>query len=986
MSWANQTRILGESFKALGSIVGGTLINAFKPFVQALNSVMSSIINFAQVVSDALGAIFGWEYQVGGGITQDYESAAGAADDLAGGTGDAADNAKKLKSYLLGIDELNVLEPDKGDSDSGSGGGGGAGGAGAGDGGQWVETESLWEKYTSDIDTLYELGEYIGKTLTDAMNSIDWESVYEGARNFGAGLANFLNGLISPELFGATGRTIANALNTAIYAALSFGQTFDWNDLGDSVAEGINEFFRNFDFASLAETLNTWVGGIGGSISKALEQLDKDAILSGFYEFFSNLELDTVSIIIGAITIKKIGKIAIDKALNKAFGMSISAWILGKGKSIAKNLGEGISYIFSLVGGHINFASIGSAISSGISYLNPAMLGQIFVSLEQLTVGTWLDTNTWTGIPKAIVDTIDAIINTVGRAFSEGATHLGEAFKNFLNGIFNWDSTKALFEEAKANFKQGGLNIILGIIDGILGAVGFIVEPIGDFFTSLWNAFCQVFGIHSPAEEMKPIGEYILLGVVEGFINTFGEFGKAIAQWAADVIANFQSKYFEIRDNVVLWFSQLPGNIYTAIYTFVTETLPQWKNDIISFATVNIPEIVNSIVEFFASLPGRLVEVGRMAIEGLWQGITGATSWLGTKVTEFCDTFVGFFNGDLEIGSPSKVFSRIGQFIVQGLNQGIVNEDSMTIISEWINDIVQQFAPERWIVVFDGIKTAFMQKWYELMEWFNSTAMPEFWSVLSSTTFSVENWTTLFNSIPTALQTKWNQASTWWTGTAMPKFWKSAQDWFSNKRWTTLLEQVRLAFETKWTEIEKLLSDTMLRINANFLAQIQKMRTNWSTNMDGMKSYFISTFDAIESDANSAIDAIISKVNDAISVINRLKSAMSSVGGSGISVGIGVRGFASGGFPEMGELFVANEAGPEFIGSIGGRTAVANNDQIVDGIAAGVATAMMAQNELLAQQNQLLLEILNKDTSISLDGRELIAGIDARRARNGYSF
>ena len=88
----------------------------------------------------------------------------------------------------------------------------------------------------------------------------------------------------------------------------------------------------------------------------------------------------------------------------------------------------------------------------------------------------------------------------------------------------------------------------------------------------------------------------------------------------------------------------------------------------------------------------------------------------------------------------------------------------------------------------------------------------------------------------------------------------------------------------------------------------------------------------------------------------------------------------------MGELFVANESGPEFIGSIGGRTAVANNDQIVDGIAAGVATAMMAQNELLAQQNQLLLEILNKDTSISLDGRELIAGIDARRARNGYSF
>ena len=88
----------------------------------------------------------------------------------------------------------------------------------------------------------------------------------------------------------------------------------------------------------------------------------------------------------------------------------------------------------------------------------------------------------------------------------------------------------------------------------------------------------------------------------------------------------------------------------------------------------------------------------------------------------------------------------------------------------------------------------------------------------------------------------------------------------------------------------------------------------------------------------------------------------------------------------MGELFVAREAGPEFVGSIGSRSAVANNDQIVEGIASGVAAAMVTQNELLSEQNQLLLEILNKDTSIQLDGRELVAGIDQRRARNGYSF
>lgn len=50
--------------------------------------------------------------------------------------------------------------------------------------------------------------------------------------------------------------------------------------------------------------------------------------------------------------------------------------------------------------------------------------------------------------------------------------------------------------------------------------------------------------------------------------------------------------------------------------------------------------------------------------------------------------------------------------------------------------------------------------------------------------------------------------------------------------------------------------------------------------------------------------------------------------------------FASGGFPEKGQLFVARESGPEMVGQMGGRTAVANNDQIVDGIKQGVIDAM----------------------------------------------
>lgn len=55
-----------------------------------------------------------------------------------------------------------------------------------------------------------------------------------------------------------------------------------------------------------------------------------------------------------------------------------------------------------------------------------------------------------------------------------------------------------------------------------------------------------------------------------------------------------------------------------------------------------------------------------------------------------------------------------------------------------------------------------------------------------------------------------------------------------------------------------------------------------------------------------------------------------------------IDGFANGGFVDEGEMFVAREAGPELVGRIGKKTAVANNDQIVKGISAGVYNAMVA--------------------------------------------
>ena len=95
--------------------------------------------------------------------------------------------------------------------------------------------------------------------------------------------------------------------------------------------------------------------------------------------------------------------------------------------------------------------------------------------------------------------------------------------------------------------------------------------------------------------------------------------------------------------------------------------------------------------------------------------------------------------------------------------------------------------------------------------------------------------------------------------------------------------------------------------------------------------------------------------------------------------------WADGGFPDEGQMFIAREAGPELVGTIGGRTAVANNDQIVSGIARGVADAQTEQNALLREQNALLRQLASKDSSVRavVTTGDIVSGLERQNRREG---
>lgn len=591
-SWANQVRVLQLQFESLKATIGQGLINAFTPVIQVINTILAKMQTLAAYFKAFTVALFG---DAGGSsdIASSMASAAGSSGTVADNMGAAASAAKDMKNSLAAFDEINNLT-----SNSSSGGSGGGSVATDIDFGNfnWDDRE-LEDKLKEKLGSLYDFGDYISEALTKSMNRIDWESVYGGARNFGTGLADFLNGLISPELFGATGRTIAGALNTGIYAALSFGQEFDWSDLGLSIAESINEFFKTFDFASAGQTVTTFASGILDMATEAVEHTDWILVGAKIGEFFANIDWGTVLAKTGELIVAAIGaEISLYAGmievapLETAIMAGIAAFkFVGVGKLIAEAIGksviDGISLkeiiitigTVTLSGGSIPALDvIGNQIIDGIE----SFITEAFGERVTMAIGDGLLITVSAGIGTLIGGPIGtfagAVIGTILDAFTSEDS-LGAQIGSTL---FNFDFSQQILEEAQKafenafaaeNFAEFGYWIVEGVIDGILGALAFLGEPFADLFDTVVEEICNAFGINSPAKNMKPYGEYILLGIIKGFKETFGSWTESLNTWFTQYI----SPWFTVKK-----WSDLYDTMKTQMKTKWDETVNQWKTDI----------------------------------------------------------------------------------------------------------------------------------------------------------------------------------------------------------------------------------------------------------------------------------------------------------------------------------------------------------------------------------------------------------------------
>lgn len=677
-TWHNQITMLKENFKALGAVVGGGLINAFKPFIKVLNAVLQKVISFAEMVTNALGSIFGWRYEASkgagiSGLADDIGSASDGMDDLSNAAGNAgkntggiAKNAKKAKKEIQqatrAFDELKVISKQSKDNTSGSGSGGsgggsGAGGSGGGDTGKLVQTDTIFKKFKSNIKDLEGLGKAISGALINAMKKIKWKKVYAKAEGFGRGLAKFLNGLFEGQkgttLFGETGKLIANSLNTVLHGLDSFGTTFNWKQFGNSIADGINKFFQNFDFALLAQTLNAWAQGAFDAVTTALSKISWKDVWNGAKEFLSNLDVKTVGIIIGALTIKKILGLHLAKTALDIIGTSISKAIAG---SLASRLGveiaanEGISAVLSTalskkIGGA--FATLGTTVSAGVkalfgsgaaesalSFISP--VAKAITGIGSVAIGAFTAISNFVTMLKNGFSWLNEALMLVGVTITAvGAVILGVAAAPaaITAGIVAGVATAAVvvkdhWKEIKGIFSKAGDWFNTNVIKPISGFFKGLWESVSGFFSSLWKDISGVW---------KTVSGWFNTNVITPIVSFFQGFSKRVGQifqglWiivkAVWIVVSdwFKTKVIEpIKKN----FELLKSAVSTAFKVLWTTVKSVWAVVSGWFKEHVTTPIKNAFSSAKESIQ-KAFSAAKTAVTGAWNSVS---SWFKEHVT-----------------------------------------------------------------------------------------------------------------------------------------------------------------------------------------------------------------------------------------------------------------------------------------------------------------------------------------------------------------
>lgn len=942
---------------------------------------------------------------------------------------DTTKKAKDLQNYLLGIDELNVLQPNT-DSNSGSGSSGSGGkytGPSASEMFETIEVPNsmnkLAEMFKDAIakSDFTDIGRMISNKLSNALESIDWKSVYHHADNFGKDLATFLNGLITPRLFYDLGATIAGAINTAFHAANSFAINFDWSNLGTSLASSITGFFENWDAGLTGETFSNFFSGIFDAMTSFLEKLSSD-------DTFKTIGQQLVNLLCGIDWKKCIWNLA-------AFFSAFNNALLDFPTDFVEGIGEAIVE-------HIT----GSKFSEEARKKFEEKLEPIKKVYKFLLAGI----SPFTRIQRDI-ESLTSLFTELSKIFADLKKDIQEKLKD----LFTPES-----------FKKIGKNILKGIVKGF--ALHFDLFPALDFFNWVHDRICDAFGIHSPAKNMEPLGSYVFLGIVNGFKSKYDDFTKSINDWYTNSVKPWftTKKWSEIGDGIKsglgdindwmndkfgsarkavndnfsdagIWFANRKSDIQNAQSSISTWFGTKYKD-----ARGYVNSAFSNVGTWFG---GRKSDIqNNMKSVSGWFKSTFQTAYKG--VTDAFGKIGYFFKGIAkEIKKPiigamkailngvNWVYEKLGggknHFNVAQLDKyangtngvshdtvGIVNDQAGSTYREMV-----QFPNGKTIIpkgrnvmlpMPKGTKVLPADQTASLMN------MPHFkkgigdffggaWAKFKDFTGNIADYISnpkklvqmaidKFTDFSSYLEPGLSMAKNAVRGTVgiATKFIKDKLKGFGgsgsgvNYKPSAGVEQWR-ATAKKALE----LTNQFTEANLNRLLMQMKSESggnpnainNWDINAKmgipskGLMQVIDPTFRAY------AMKGFDKNIYDPMSnILAAIRYTLARYGS--LERGWKGHGYANGGFPKVGEMFYARESGPELVGKIGNRSAVVNNQQIVDSVSNGVSRANDETNSLLRTIIEYQELLLKKETSVNMDGKRMDKQISKARRNTGFSF
>ena len=245
-----------------------------------------------------------------------------------------------------------------------------------------------------------------------------------------------------------------------------------------------------------------------------------------------------------------------------------------------------------------------------------------------------------------------------------------EGFRNFWNNIWTnikdffinlWEGIVTFFSELPGRI----MTFVNELPEKIGYALGYIAGTIAKFFVNVWEFITVKIPeiITQVITFIKELPGKIWEWLTATF-NKIKEFGSQTLQKAKEIGTNFVT-------NVVNFVKDLPGKVWGFLKNTASK-VASFASDMASKGKTAAVNLHNNIVNGIQKLPSKMLEIGKNLVKGLWNGITGAASWLKEKIHSFGDGILKGFKKAFGIKSPSKLMrDEVGKYIGLGVAEGI---------------------------------------------------------------------------------------------------------------------------------------------------------------------------------------------------------------------------------------------------------------------------------------------------------------------------